>query len=130
MDHILPALCLGILTNSLLWELQVLQVVAIGTIPLKEDLGWVLRDTVRCLAVVEAFRAALVDMAVVIRCKVAMVALQALVDILLMVKLATTAATRDDHLTYSDATVYPVILCDVLYLLKAGRGKLLVTISR
>ena len=116
MDHILLALCLGIPTNSLPWELQVLQVAAIGTTPLKEDLAWPLRDTVRCLAVVEAYLAVLVDMAVVIKCKVAMVALQALVDILLMVKLATTAATRVDQSTYPDTTVYPVILCDVLYL--------------
>ena len=82
---------------------------AIGTIPLKEDLGWLLRDTVRCLAAVEVFRAVLVDMAVVIRCKVVMVALQALVHILLTVKLATTVATRVNKSTYSDTTVHPVI---------------------
>ena len=96
LDHILPVLCLGILTNSLPWELRALQVVATGTTLLKRDLEWLLRGTVRCLAMVGAFRAALVDMAVVIRCKAAMVALQALVVILLMVKLAITAATRVD----------------------------------
>lgn len=44
-------------------------------------------------------------MAVVIRCKVATVALPALVDILPMVKLVITVATRVDQVTNSDTTV-------------------------
>lgn len=93
MDHTLLVLCLDILTSSRLWELQALLVVATGTTLLKGDLAW-LRDMVRCLATEEVFLTVLVDTAAATRCKVAMVALQALVDILLTVKLATTEATK------------------------------------
>lgn len=67
---------------------------ATGTTLLKVDLAWLLKDTVRCLATEEVFQAVLVDMAVVTICKVAMVALHTLEDILLTVRPATTAATR------------------------------------
>ena len=69
---------------------------AIGTTQLKRDLEWLLRDTVRCQATAGVFLAVLLGMAVVIRCQVVMVGLQALVDTLLMVKLVITAATRVD----------------------------------
>ena len=68
-------------------------------------------------------------MAAVIRCQVATVVLQALVDILQMVKLVITAATRVDKSTRSDTTVYPVTLCDVLCFSKVACRKLLATIS-
>ena len=68
-------------------------------------------------------------MAAMIRCQVAMVGLQALVDILQMVKLVITAATRVDKSTRSDTTIYPVTLCDVLYFFKVACRKLLATIS-
>ena len=98
MDHTPPVLCLDILTSSPPWELQVLQVAAaIGTTRLKRDLEWLIRDMVRCLAMAGGFRAVPVDMVVLTSCKVAMVALQALVDIHLMVKLVITAATRVDE---------------------------------
>ena len=102
---------------------------AIGTTRLKRDLEWLLRDTVRCQATAGVFLAVLVDMAVVIRCQVAMVGLQALVDILLMAKLVITAATRVDKSTCSDTTVYPVTLCDVLRFFKVACRKLLAIIS-
>ncbi len=107
MDHTLLVPCLDILASTLLWEHQAQQVVATGTIPLKVDLAWLLKVTVRCLAMAGVFQAVLVDTAAVIRCKVAMAALQVLVDILLMVKLATTAATRVNTLTSCDRTVQP-----------------------
>ena len=77
---------------------------AIGTTLLKGDQVWLLKDTVRCQAMVVVFRAVLVDTAAATRCKVAMVALQVLVAILPMAKPATTVATRVDLLQYSDAT--------------------------
>lgn len=73
---------------------------ATGTTPLKGDPAWLLKDMARYLATA----AVLVDMVAVTRCKVAMVALQALVDILQTVKPGTTAATRVDILVYSDMT--------------------------
>lgn len=69
------------------------------------NLAWVLRDMVRCLVTAGVFRAVLVDTAAVIRCKVAMVDLQALVDILPTVKPAITAAIRADILKPSETTV-------------------------
>ena len=68
----------------------------IGTTRLKRDLEWLLRDTVRCRATAGVFLAVLVGMAAAIKCQVAMVGLQVLVDILPMVKLVITAATRVD----------------------------------
>ena len=72
---------------------------ATGITLLKGDLAWLLRDMVRCLATEGVFLAVLVDTAAATRCKLATVALQALVDILLTVKLATTAATKVNTLT-------------------------------
>ena len=102
---------------------------AIGITRLKRDLEWLLRDTVRCLAMVGAFPAVLVDMVVVIRYKAAMVALQVLVDMLLMARLVITAATRVDKSTYSDTAVSLVLLRDVLHFFNVGCGKLLATMS-
>ena len=68
----------------------------IGTTRLKRDLEWLLRDTVRCRATAGVFLVVLVGMAAAIKCQVAMVGLQVLVDILPMVKLVITAATRVD----------------------------------
>ena len=121
MDHTLLVLCLDIPTTSLLWGLRARQVVAIGITLLKGDQPWLLKDTVRCLAMVVVFRAVLVDTAAATRCKVAMVALQVLVAILPMAKPATTVATRVDPLQYSDATrrdttrqYKPITPCDML----------------
>ena len=101
----------------------------IGITRLKRDLEWLLRDTVRCRAMAGVFLAVPVGMAAVIRCQVAMAGLQALVDILLMVKLVITAATRVDKSARSDTTVYPVTLCHVLCFFKVACTKLLATIS-
>ena len=55
-----------------------------------------LPNTARCLAPLEVFLGVPVDMDVLTRCKVVMADLQAPVDTLLMVKLATTEDTRPD----------------------------------
>ena len=101
----------------------------IGITRLKRDPEWLLRDTVRCRAMAGVFLAVPVGMAAVIRCQVAMAGLQAPVDILLMVKLVITAATRVDTPARSDTTVYPVTLCDVLCFFKVAYTKLLAIIS-
>lgn len=76
-----------------------------GITLLKGGLAWLLKGMARCLVMAGVFPVALVDMAAATRCKVATVALQALVDILLTVKPATTVAIRADIFTYSDVTV-------------------------
>lgn len=78
---------------------------ATGITPLKQDLVWRLKDMARCLPMAGVSRAVLVDTAVVTKCKVPMAALQALVDILQMVKQGITAATRVDFSLHSDTTV-------------------------
>lgn len=78
---------------------------ATGTTLPKEDLAWLIKDTVKCLPTVGVSLVALVDTAGATRCKAAMVGLQVLVDILLTVKPATTAATRVNKLTNSDTIV-------------------------
>ena len=55
-----------------------------------------LPNIAKCLAPLELFLVVLVDMDVLTRCKVVMADLQALVDILPMVKLATTEVIRPD----------------------------------
>ena len=102
MDHTLLAPCPVIHNSSPLWELRVLQVVAIGITLRNQDLAWALKDTARCQATGGVFQAVLVGTAAGTRFKVAMVALQALVDILPMVNPAATAATRVDISTCSD----------------------------
>lgn len=87
----------------------------IGTTLLKGDLEWLLTDMARCLAMVEVFRVLLVDMAVAIRCKVAMGALQALVDIPRTVKPAVMADTKGSILTYSTRQSNSVAICDVFH---------------
>ena len=104
MDHTLLAPCPVIHNSSPPWELRVLQVVATGITLRNRDLAWALKDTARCQATGVVFQAVLVDTAAGTRCKVAMVALQALVDILPMVNPATMAATRADTATSSDTT--------------------------
>ena len=84
---------------------------------------WVLRDTVRCLALVEAFQAVLEDTAAVIRCKAVMVALKAQVDMLPTAKLATTAATRVNQSVHSKVTAQRMNLCDALPLFKSCKPK-------
>ena len=91
---------------------------AIGIILLKGDLAWPLKDMVRCLATAGLFLAAPVDMAAVTRCKAATAALQALVDILPMVKLATTVAIRADVQNIPKRRYNSVAICNVLLFFK------------
>ena len=115
MDHTLLAPCPVIHNSSHPWELRVLQVVATGITLRNLDLAWALKDTVRCQATGGVFQAVLVDTAAGTRCKVAMVALQALVDILPMVNPAITVATRVDTATSSNTTKSkPVAICILL----------------
>lgn len=87
----------------------------IGITLLKGDLAWRLKGMVKCLATAGVFQPVLVDTAEATRCKVAMVDLQALVDILPTVKPATTAATRVDALTYFHTTIQLGGPFDVLF---------------
>ena len=83
------------LINNLQWVPQVQLVEAIKAMAVKVVQAW-LPNMARCLAPLEVFLVALVDMDVLTRCKVVMADLKALVDTLLMVKLATTEDTRPD----------------------------------
>ena len=90
-------LCQAIPINDPQWEAQVQLAVAFKATEVKEVRLCLPKDTVRCLIALEVcLLAVLVDMDVLIRCKAVTVALQALADILLTVKLATTADTRAD----------------------------------
>ena len=98
-----------------------------GITLLKADLASRLKHTVKCLAMAGVFQPVLVDTAEATRCKVAMVALQALVDILTTVKPATTAATRVDAMTNSKMTFQLCGPCGVLFFFEVASRTLYTT---
>ena len=66
----------------------------------REALAWLLKVMDRCLPVLVVFQEALADTVVPITCRVAMAAPQAQADTLPTDKLATTADTRSNGMTF------------------------------
>ena len=95
VDLTLLVQCQAILINNLQWVPQVQLVEAIKAMAARVVRAWP-PNMAKCLTPLEVFLVVLVDMDVLTRCKVVMADLQALVDTLLMVKLATTEDTRPD----------------------------------